>query len=153
MTYIYISGGRGAGQPNEGPPVSQAENSSGGTAATENNPVSENNQLNETNVATNTNNVNMSPSQNGIDTENHEGGESTGGQPPDAEEGGSTGEQSAGAGRLLSTPMKIVSMAIRAGAGLRNTPRRILRGATNQMTGNVATEQGNEDREEGSTED
>ena len=44
-------------------------------------------------------------------------------------------------------------MAIRAGAGLRNTPRRILRGATNQMTGNVATEQGNEDRREGTKED
>ena len=143
-------GGRGAGQPNVEPAVSQVENNSGGTVATDNNLDSGVSQPNETNNVTNTSDVTTRPSQTGRDTENPEGGESTGEQPAGIAEGGNTGEQSAGAEGLFSTPIRQLS---RAGAVLINTPRRLLTGAINLMTSNVAAEQGNDDRGEGTAED
>ena len=40
-----------------------------------------------------------------------------------------------------------------AGAGLINTPRRKVNGVINRMTGKNASDQGNEDRGDGTTED
>ena len=136
-------GGRGAGQVNGGPPVSQVENDSGETETTDNNPDSEGNQLNSTNNVTTANDVTGSPSLEGVDTENPGGGGSTGGQE-------SQNEKPAGAEERFSTPMRLLNMA---GAGLKNTPRRLLKGAVKKVTGFIASDQGNEDRGEVTTED
>ena len=94
------------------------------------------------------------PSLNGIDIENpgDGGGESTGGQE-------SQNGQQAGAEGLPGTPRSLGNMVgtglnmagaglSRAGAGLINTPIRIL-----QLTGIMASDQGNEDRGEVTSED